>query len=241
MHARDALHPLALGGTAVGTGHQRAPALRRARRRSTSRRRPASRSRPRPTSSPRCPRTTRWSTPAPRCARSAASLMKIANDVRLYRARAARGLRRDHDSRERAGLVDHAGQDQPDAVRGADDGRGAGVRQRHRGRDRRARRATSSSTSTSRSSCTTCSSRSSSWPTACRSFDERCARGIEPNRERIRQQRRRVADAGDRAQSAHRLREARPRSRSRRITNSRRSATRRLDRGMSRPNSLPSG
>ena len=55
----------------------------------------------------------------------------------LVRERAARGLRRNHDSRQRAGLVDHAGQDQPDAVRGADDGRRAGVRQRRRGRVRR--------------------------------------------------------------------------------------------------------
>ena len=60
------------------------------------------------------------------------------------RERAARGLRRDHDPRQRAGLVDHAGQGQPDAMRSADDGRRAGVRQRHRGRVRRARRATSS-------------------------------------------------------------------------------------------------
>ena len=48
----------------------------------------------------------------------------------LVRERPARGTRRDHDPRQRAGLVDHARQGEPDAVRGADDGRGAGLRQR---------------------------------------------------------------------------------------------------------------
>ena len=52
--------------------------------------------------------------------------------------------RRDRDPGERAGLVDHAGQGQPDAVRGADDGLRPGVRQRRRGRRSAARRATSS-------------------------------------------------------------------------------------------------
>ena len=42
---------------------------------------------------------------------------------------------------------------------------------------------------------------------ACRSFDQHCARGIEPNLDRIRAARRGVADARHRAQSAHRLRE----------------------------------
>ena len=49
----------------------------------------------------------------------------------------ALGPRRAGDPRERAGLLDHAGQGQPDAVRGDDDGRGAGDGQRHRDRHRR--------------------------------------------------------------------------------------------------------
>ena len=59
-------------------------------------------------------------------------LMKIANDVRLH-ASGPRGGIAELDPRERAGLVDHAGQGQPDAVRGADDGRRARLRQRPRG------------------------------------------------------------------------------------------------------------
>ena len=57
----------------------------------------------------------------------AAALMKMANDVRLYASRPARRHRRTAHSGERAGLVDHARQDQPDAVGGLDDGGGAGV------------------------------------------------------------------------------------------------------------------
>ena len=68
----------------------------------------------------------------------------------LVRERAARGPRRDHDPRQRARLVDHAGQGQPDAVRGADDGRGAACSATTRRSRSPARRATSSSTSTSR-------------------------------------------------------------------------------------------
>ncbi len=64
--------------------------------------------------------------------------------------RPALGPRRAHHSRERAGLVDHAGQGQPDAVRGHDHGRGAGDGQRRRDRHRRRARATSSSTCSSR-------------------------------------------------------------------------------------------
>ena len=47
--------------------------------------------------------------------------------------RPSRRHRRAADPRERAGIVDHARQDQPDTVRGDDDGGGARVRQRHRG------------------------------------------------------------------------------------------------------------
>ena len=41
----------------------------------------------------------------------------------------------------------------------------------------------------------------------CESFRENCAVGIEPNRERIDENLRKLADAGDRAQPAHRLRQ----------------------------------
>ena len=62
---------LAIGGTAVGTGLNADPRFgEAAARRSPPR--PASRSSRRPTSSPRCPRTTSWSMPAARCARSPA-------------------------------------------------------------------------------------------------------------------------------------------------------------------------
>ena len=40
-----------------------------------------------------------------------------------------------------------------------------------------------------------------------RSFDEHCARGIEPDRERIAELVGALADAGDRAEPAHRLRQ----------------------------------
>ena len=43
----------------------------------------------------------------------------------------------------------------------------------------------------------------------CDSFNEHCAVGIEPNRERIDEHLRELADAGDRAQPAHRLRQGR--------------------------------
>ena len=55
----------------------------------------------------------------------------------LARERAAVRSGRDHHSRERAGQLDHAGQGQSDAVRSADDDRGAGDGQRRRRRHRR--------------------------------------------------------------------------------------------------------
>ena len=55
----------------------------------------------------------------------------------LARLRAAQRHRRDRDSRERAGQLDHAGQGQPDAVRGRDHGGDARLRQRRHRRVRR--------------------------------------------------------------------------------------------------------
>ena len=66
------------------------------------------------------------------------------------RQRAAQRPRRTDPARERARLVDHAGQGEPDPGRGADDGLRPGDGQRRRRRLRRQRRAISSSTSTSR-------------------------------------------------------------------------------------------
>ena len=56
----------------------------------------------------------------------AAALMKIANDVRWLASGPRSGLGEITHSGERAGLVDHAGQGQPDAVRSDDHGGGAG-------------------------------------------------------------------------------------------------------------------
>ena len=78
------------------------------------------------------------------------ALMKIANDVRWYASGPRAGFGEFTHSGERAGLVDHAGQDQPDAMRGADAWwpcRCSATTRRWRSP---ARRATSSSTSTSR-------------------------------------------------------------------------------------------
>ncbi len=80
----------------------------------------------------------------------ACSLMKIANDVRWLGSGPRCGLGELMPARERAGLVDHARQGQPDPVRGDDHGLRAGHRQRHRDRRSPDRRATSSSTSSSR-------------------------------------------------------------------------------------------
>ena len=52
----------------------------------------------------------------------AAALMKIANDVRWLASGPRSGLGEITIPGERAGQLDHAGQGQPDAVRGADDG-----------------------------------------------------------------------------------------------------------------------
>ena len=57
----------------------------------------------------------------------AVSLFKIANDIRLLGSGPRCGLGELDSARERAGLVDHAGQGEPDAGRGAD----AGLRARH--------------------------------------------------------------------------------------------------------------
>ena len=68
----------------------------------------------------------------------AGALMKIANDVRwLASGPALPASARSAIPENEPGSLDHAGQGQPDAVRGADDGLRAGVRQRRRGGVRR--------------------------------------------------------------------------------------------------------
>ena len=67
----------------------------------------------------------------------AVSLMKIANDIRLLGSGPRSGLGELHAAGERARLLDHAGQGQPDPGRGADHGRDPGHGQpRHRHRRR---------------------------------------------------------------------------------------------------------
>ena len=134
--AREGLLPLALGGTAVGTGINCAGGVRRSRRaahRGGHRQAFLFRAEQvRGAVGARCDG---------QCQCGAADAGRRADEDRqrraLVRERAARGIRRAQDSRQRAGVVDHAGQDQPDAVRGADDGRRAGLRQRRGGGVRR--------------------------------------------------------------------------------------------------------
>ncbi len=80
----------------------------------------------------------------------AVSLMKIANDIRWLASGPARRARRADPPRERARLVDHAGQGEPDAERGDDDGLRAGASATTPPSASPARRATSSSTCSSR-------------------------------------------------------------------------------------------
>ena len=67
----------------------------------------------------------------------AGALMKIANDVRWLASGPRSGIGEITIPENEPGSLDHAGQGQPDAVRGHDDGLRAGVRQRRRGRLRR--------------------------------------------------------------------------------------------------------
>ena len=115
------LYELAIGGTAVGTGLNTHPEFadacrgedRRAHRLCRSRQRAA-------TSSRRSPRTTTLVFAQRRAhARSRCRCMKIANDIRWLGSGSACRPRRADPARERARLVDHAGQGEPDAVRGA--------------------------------------------------------------------------------------------------------------------------
>jgi fumarate hydratase class II len=122
----------------------------------------------------------------------AAALTKVANDVRWLA------------SGERARQLDHAGQGQPDPVRGADDGVLSGVRQRRRGDLRRRERQFRAE----RLQAGADPQRAAEHPSArrCRAQLRRALRPghrAEPRADR--RTRRAFADAGDRAESAHRL------------------------------------
>ena len=117
----------------------------------------------------------------------AGALMKIANDVRLYVSGPRAGIGELRIPENEPGSSIMPGKINPDPVRSPDHGRGAGVRQRPVRGFRRFARAISSSTSTGRSPCTTCSNSIQLLAEGCRSFDEHCARGIEPNEKRIKE------------------------------------------------------
>ena len=80
----------------------------------------------------------------------AASLMKIANDMRWLASGPRSGIGELQHSRERARLVDHAGQGQPDAERGGDDAVPPRCSATTSRSTSAARRATSSSTCSAR-------------------------------------------------------------------------------------------
>ena len=137
------------------------------------------------------------------------SLMKIANDIRWLGSGPRCGLGELHPARERAGLVDHAGQGQPDAVRGDDDGLRAGDRQRHRDRDRRRAGQLRAQRLQAGDHPQLAALDRACWPTRATRSPSTASSASSPNRERIAQLRRRLADAGHRAQPAHRLRQGR--------------------------------
>ena len=127
---------LALGGTAVGTGLNAQPEFgARVAAELARAHRPAVRLRAEQVRGARRARRARL---RPRRAEDAGG---VADEDRQRRALARLGAalraRRDPHSRERAGQLDHAGQGQPDPVRGADDALRPGVRQRRRDQRRR--------------------------------------------------------------------------------------------------------
>ena len=120
--SRDAgRHELALGGTRSARASTRIPSTRCAARAEIAPHRPAVRDGAEQVRGARRPRG------AGHAARRAQDAGRGAHEDRQRRplagVRSALRPRRDHDSRERARQLDHAGQGQPDAVRGDDDGR----------------------------------------------------------------------------------------------------------------------
>ena len=158
------LYELAAGGTAVGTGLNAPPDFGRGDRRQDRRAdRAALRDRAQQVRRPGLARRA-WS-------RAMAALRGAggrADEDRQRHAlaglRAALRARRADAAGQRAGLLHHARQGQPDPVRGDGHGLHPGDRRRRRRRLRR-RRATSSSTPCARSSSTTSCTRPACWPT----------------------------------------------------------------------------
>ena len=115
----------------------------------------------------------------------AGALMKMANDIRLYASGPRAGIG-ELKIPERTRLLDHAGQDQSDPMRSLDHGRGQGVRQRRIGRLRRL--AGNFQLNVYRPVALHNVLKSIQLlAEGCRSFDENCARGIEPNEKRIKE------------------------------------------------------
>ena len=194
---------LALGGTAVGTGLERTPRVRRSR---------GGRAGQADGSSFRHgPQQVRgaFGTRRPAfCARSTQDAGGLADEDRQRRAldglRPAQRPGRDLDPRKRAGQLDHAGKGQPDAERGDDDGRQPGHGQRRR--DQHGRRLGNFELNVMKPLIIHNFLRSVRLlADVCVSFNDHCATGIEPNRERIDDLLNRSLDVRDRAQSPHRL------------------------------------
>ena len=143
------LYPLAQGGTAVGTGLNAQAALRQAGGEAhRGAHRAAVRQRAEQVRGARLARRDRV-----RARRAHLGRRRAVQDRERHpaaRLRPALRARRTDPAGERARLLDHAGQGQPDPERSADHGLLPGVRQPHHDQQSPAARATSSSTSTSR-------------------------------------------------------------------------------------------
>ena len=113
---------LAMGGTAVGTGLNAPPGFGEQVAAQIAALTGHAVRRRRPTSSPRRARWTRWSARTAGCKAAAVTLFKIANDMRWLGSGPRTGLGELMLPGERAGLLDHAGQGQPDPGRGHADG-----------------------------------------------------------------------------------------------------------------------
>ena len=200
------VHELAIGGTAVGHRPQRARPLRRRGRAPDRARRPASRSSRRRTSSPRCRRTTRWSTSSAALRTLAGALMKIANDVRWYASGPRAGIGELRIPENEPGSSIMPGKINPTQCEAL-----TMVAVQVFGNDAAVAFAGSQGNFQLNVykpvMLHNVLESVELLADACRAFDEHCARGIEPNARAHRGAPRRVADAGDGAQPAHRLRE----------------------------------
>ena len=156
-------------------------------------------------------------------ARSRRPLMKIANDVRWLASGPRSGLGEIRIPENEPGSSIMPGKVNPTQSEAHDDGRARRSSATTSPSPSAARRATSSSTSSSRSSSPTSCAPCGCSPTPAESFEEHCARGIEPDHEQDPRARRPLADAGHGARAAHRLRQGGARSPRRRTRTARRS------------------